>query len=235
MSGRRAPAIPDAVEALILPVLAAAQRLLPDGLATATSGNVSARDPASGLIAVTPSGRSYASMAARDIAIVDPAGRLVRGPYRPTSELPLHLAVYGAQPDVDAIVHTHSPYAAAFAVARRPIPFVCNEGMFAGTPRVEVAEFGMPSTPDLGRAALALLVRFPAARTFLLANHGVVALGRSVPAAYDLAAQVEWEARIYHLALQIGGVHVLTDAQFEEMRGHYAALPPVERSPWPNR
>ena len=230
---RRAPAIPDAVEALIEPVLTAAHRLLPDGLATATSGNVSARDPASGLIAVTPSGRSYASMAAGDIAIVDPAGRLVRGPHRPTSELPLHLAIYGEHPDVDAIVHTHSPYAAAFAVARRPIPFVCNEGMFAGTPRVEVADFGIPSTPELGQAALALLARFPSARAFLLANHGIVALGRSVPATYDLAAQVEWEARVYHLALSIGGAHVLTDAQFEEMRGHYAALPPVGRSPWP--
>jgi len=233
MPRRLAPAIPVAVETLVKSVHAAARRLLPDGLATATSGNVSARDPASGLIAVTPSGRSYASMAAGDIAIVDPAGRLVRGAHRPTSELPLHLAVYGAHPDVDAIVHTHSPYAAAFAVARRPIPFVCNEGMFVGTPRVEVAEFGVPSTPDLGRAALALLVRFPSARAFLLANHGVVALGRTVSGAYDLAAQVEWEARVYHLALQVGGAHVLTDAQFEEMRGHYAALSPIERSPWP--
>lgn len=232
MVARRQPLIPVAVAALAEEVCAAARRLLPDGLAVATAGNISARDPGSGLIAVTPAGRPYDRLMPADIPIVDPYGRLVHGDHRPTSELPLHLAILAVHADVDAIVHAHSPYATAFSVAHHPIPFVCNEGLFVGSARVEVTEFARPGTTSIGRAALALLHRVPGAHAFLLANHGVVALGRSVEGAYSLAAQVEWEARVYHLALQLGEPHVLTKAQMDEIVATYADLPPVERSTW---
>jgi len=226
--------IPPALELLAAEVCAAARRLSPDGLAVGTAGNISARDPESGLVAVTPAGYAYDEMIPADIAIVDPSGRLVRGDLRPTSELPLHVAVLARHQEVRAIVHTHSPHALAFAVARHPIPLICNEGLFVGTPRVEVADFGQPATAALAEAALRLLDRFPSAHAFLLANHGVVALGSTVDGAYSLAAQVEWEARVYHLALRIGEPHVLTAGQMEEIRRHYADLPPIERSPWPD-
>lgn len=232
MVARRQPPLPDAVEALVAEVLAAARRLVPDGLAVGTAGNASARDPASGLIAVTPAGRPWDALTPADIAIVDSYGRVVRGDHRPTSELPLHLAILAAHADVDAIVHTHSPYATAFSVAHHPIPLVCNEGLFVGSARVEVTEFARPGTASIGRAALVLLRRVPGARAFLLANHGVVALGRSVAGAYTLAAQVEWEARVYHLALQLGEPHVLTGAQMDEIVATYADPAPVERSTW---
>jgi L-fuculose-phosphate aldolase len=224
--------VPPALDALAEDVCAAARRLSGDGLAVGTAGNISARDPETGLIAVTPAGYPYEEMTPADIAIVDPRGRLVRGDLRPTSELALHVTLLGRHAEVRAIVHTHSPYALAFSVARHPIPLICNEGLFVGTPRVEVADFGLPGTPALGEAAARLLIRFPSAHAFLLANHGVVALGSTVDGAYTLAAQVEWEARVYHLALQIGEPHVLTAAQMEEIRRHYADLPPIERSPW---
>jgi ribulose-5-phosphate 4-epimerase/fuculose-1-phosphate aldolase len=224
--------IPAALDDLAEQVCAAARRLSRDGLAVGTAGNISARDPESGLIAVTPAGYSYEEMTPADIAIVDPRGRLVRGELRPTSELGLHVIVLARHEAVRAIVHTHSPYALAFAVARHPIPLICNEGLFVGTPRVEVADFGQPATAALGEAAARLLERFPSAHAFLLANHGAVALGSTVDGAYTLAAQVEWEARVYHLARQIGEPHVLTQAQMDEIRRHYADLPPVERSPW---
>jgi L-fuculose-phosphate aldolase len=230
MAGTRK--IPEAVDALADEVLVCARRLVPDGLAVATAGNVSAREEATGLIAVTPAGRPYATMTPEDIAIVDRDGKLVRGAHGPTSELPLHLALFARDPRLAAIVHTHSPYAAAFSVARHPIPLVCNEGLGVGAPRVEVTDFAPPGTEAIGRAALALLRRFPGVRAFLLANHGVVALGSTLASAYDLALQVEWEARIYHLALQLGEPHVLTKAQMDEILARYAALPPVEPSPW---
>ena len=232
MVTRRKPVIPVAVEDLAEAVLGAARRLVPDGLGVGTAGNVSARDAASGLIAVTPAGLAYETMTLADIAIVDSYGRLVRGDHRPTSELPLHLAILATHADVGAIVHAHSPYATAFSVAHHPIPLVCNEGLFVGSPRVEVTEFAQPGTTSIGRAALALLHRIPGARAFLLANHGVVALGRSVPGAYTLATQVEWEARVYHLALQLGEPHVLTKTQMDEILATYADLPPVEPSTW---
>ena len=230
MSHHAVRAVPPALDTLAVAVCVAARRLLREGLAVGTAGNVSARDPTSGLIAMTPAGCAYGTMTPADIAIVDPAGHLVRGDRRPTSELALHVDVLALRPDDHAIVHTHSPYAAAFSVARHPIPLVSNEGLFVGTPRVEIAEFAPPGTAALGRAAVHLLTRFPAARAFLLANHGVVALGPDVERAFLLAAQVEWEARIYHLALQLGEPHVLTQAQMAEIVRHYANLPPVERS-----
>jgi ribulose-5-phosphate 4-epimerase/fuculose-1-phosphate aldolase len=188
--------IPVSLESLADEVCAAARRLSGDGLAVGTAGNISARDPESGLIAVTPAGYSYEDMTPADIAIVDPVGRLVRGELRPTSELTLHVTVLARQEAVRAIVHTHSPCALAFAVARHPIPLICNEGLFVGTPRVEVADFGQPGTAALGEAASRLLDRFPSARAFLLANHGVVALGSTVGGAYALAAQVEGGSRL---------------------------------------
>ncbi len=230
MAGTRR--FPEGVDALAGEVVLAARRLVPDGLAVGTAGNVSARDAASGLIAVTPAGRAYATMTPDDIAIVDADGRLVRGPHRPTSELPLHIALLARDHGLGAVVHTHSPYAAAFSVARHPIPLVCNEGLWVGAARVEVTDFAPPGTEAIGRAAVGLVRRFPGVRAFLLANHGVVALGPTVASAYDLALQVEWEARVYHLALQLGEPHVLTKAQMDEILARYAALPPIEPSPW---
>jgi L-fuculose-phosphate aldolase len=209
----------------------AARRLGPDGLAVGTAGNISARDPASGLIAVTPAGYPYESMAPSDVAIVDPDGLIVRAPLRPSSELTLHIAIYAARSDVDAIVHAHSPYATAFAVLRRPIPLVCNEGLGVGIASLEVAEFEPPGTPELGAAAVRLLRARPGARAFLLANHGSVAMAADVAAAYRLAAQVEWQARVYHLALAVGQPHVLTQDQMDRINAHYESLPPIDRSP----
>jgi L-ribulose-5-phosphate 4-epimerase len=229
-----AVALPDAVVELTEEVRRIASHLIPDGLAVGTAGNVSARDGGTGLIAVTPSGVPYESTTAEDIAVVDGHGRVVRAMRRPTSELALHVEVLALRPDVGAIVHTHSPYATAFAVAHHPIPLVANEGMFVGTPRIEVTDFAIPGTDDLGRAAVALLRREPKARAFLLANHGTVALGADLAAAYLLAQQVEWEARIYHHALAIGEPHVLTSAQMASMVAVYRALPPLAASPWPD-
>lgn len=230
----RAPVpLPASVLSLTEEVRRIASRLVPDGLAVGTAGNVSARDAETGLIAVTPSALPYESTTAADIAVVDRRGRVVRATRRPTSELALHVAVLALRSDVGAIVHTHSPYATAFAVAHHPIPLVSNEGMFVGTPRVEVTDFALPGTDALGRAAAALLRREPTVRAFLLANHGVVALGADLADAHLLAQQVEWEARIYHHALALGEPHVLSQAQMESMVAVYRSLREPEPSAWP--
>lgn len=216
--------IPAALDALAIAVCDTARQMARDGLVAATAGNVSACDPASGLIAVTPSTYPYDLLQPDDVAIVNPEGTLLRGTRRPTSELPLHVSVLALRPDVRAIVHTHSRYATAFSVVRRPIPFVCNEGLGVGAPSIDVAEWAVPGTADLGRAAVAFLERHPDARAFLLANHGVVALGDDLRAAYNLARQVEWEAAIYHLALQLGEPHLLSEEQFRATVRNYAGL-----------
>ena len=103
-------------------------------------------------------------------------------------------------PDVGSVVHTHSRHAAAFAVARLDLPFICNESMATRAERVLVTDYAPPGSTDLGDQALATFARQPGSRAVLLANHGVVAIGPTVDDAYVVAQSVEWTAEICHLA-----------------------------------
>ena len=206
-------------------VLDTARRLPTDGLTIVSGGNVSARDPGSGLIAITPTAMAYATMTADDIVVVDRAGDVVDGAHLPSSEMRLHLDLmrrFHDEPGL-GIVHTHSPYATAFSVARRAIPLVCNEGLNLGSPWVEVTSYAPPGTPELGRAVLDVLEERPDARAILIANHGAVTIAPTVSAAYDLALQLEWSARVYHLAIQIGEPRELDGGLMAEILARYHA------------
>ena len=91
-------------------------------MARGTSGNVSARDPESGMIAITPSAIPYERLQEEDIVIIDPNGELVYGHQRPSSETPMHTLVYRERQDVNGIVHTHSLYATVFSVLNKELP-----------------------------------------------------------------------------------------------------------------
>ena len=118
-----------------------------------------------------------------------------------------------------AVVHTHSRYAAAFAVARLDLPFICNESIATRAERVLVTTYAPPGSVDLGEQALATFRVQPGSRAVLLANHGVVAIGPTVGEAYVVAQSVEWTAEICHLARTLvaagAGEHVL-DRQVRE-------------------
>ena len=96
--------------------------LVKHGLVVLTWGNVSARDPESGLVVIKPSGVAYDTMKAEDMVVVDIDGNTVEGTYRPSSDLPTHLYLYRQYPTLGGIVHTHSTYATAFAQSGREIP-----------------------------------------------------------------------------------------------------------------
>ena len=110
------------LQAVRAAVITAALRLLDAGLVRGTSGNVSARD--GDLVAVTPTGVDYRRLDAASVPVVGLDGRVVDGRLAPSSELPLHLAVYRARPDVGAVVHTHSTFATTFAVLGEELPAV---------------------------------------------------------------------------------------------------------------
>src|SRR5262249_14745559 len=141
------------LEASRAQVAVAARRLVTDRLVTGTSGNVSARDPESGHVAITPSGVSYADLAADDIVLVDPSGRGGDGNWRQSSELPMHRAVYRLRPDVMAIVHTHSPHATAFAACGREIPAIHYDIAAIGNP-IRVAPYATYGTDELADNAV---------------------------------------------------------------------------------
>jgi L-fuculose-phosphate aldolase len=180
-------------------VHAACLRMVADGLVIGSAGNISVRLD-DGHLVVTAAGVPYPRLAPGDHPVVSLADGSWDGPRQPTSELAIHLGLMRALPDVGAIVHTHSRYAAAFAVARLALPFICNENIATRSERVLVTDYAPPGSTDLADQALRALRRQPGSRAVLLANHGVVAVAPSLDEAYLVAHSVEWTAEICHLA-----------------------------------
>jgi len=185
-----------------------ARQLFVRRLSPGTSGNVSAR-AGRGLIAITPTGLGHDSLSAADIVLVDAAGRAVEGALAPSSEVPMHLAVYAARPDVEAVVHTHSDMATALAVLGEDLPAVHYTLAFAG-PVVRCAPYATYGTEALAAAALEALGE---ANAVLLGNHGVLAVGASPAAALKVAEVVEVVAGYYLRARAAGTPRVLDAAE----------------------
>jgi L-fuculose-phosphate aldolase len=195
-------------------VVITARKMVEERLVQSTAGNVSALDRASSTIAITPASIEYDSMHAADIVLIDLEGRVVDGVHAPSSETPMHCAVYKHRADVGAIVHTHSPWATTFAVLGREIPPVHYVISSIGD-RVRVAPYTTYGTEELGRYALQTLGMDNA---ILLQNHGVLAVGADLSAALKNAIRVEFLAEIYWKSCLIGEPILLTAEQLQQVR-----------------
>lgn len=193
----------DAVEKAWSDVVDTARRTVTEGLVVGTSGNVSVR--VGDLIVVTPTAVPYDRLRPEDAVAVDLDGRQVRGALRPTSELPLHLAVYRGT-EARAIVHTHAPHATAVSTLVDRLPPIHYMTAAHGGP-VRVAPYARYGTPELATAALAALRDRTAC---LLANHGTLAYGDTPDRAYERTAQLEWMCRVWLLATAAGTPRLLT-------------------------
>jgi L-fuculose-phosphate aldolase len=200
-------------------------RLLRDRrLAVGTSGNVGARLD-DGRIAITPSSMDYDELTADDVVIVAAEDGAVEGLRRPSSELRLHLAVFATRPDVDAIVHTHSPFATTFSAARREIPavhYVLAPLVAPGRDSIRVAAYATFGTEELARNAVAALGEDHVA---LLASHGAIAVGRSLSEAFERAERIEELAMLAWRAEQIGGATLLDAEELERVRNQMDRFP----------
>jgi len=194
-------------------------RLYQKGLIQLNSGNVSVRVSDEHL-AITPAGISYDDMSEEDLVVIDLNGDAVEGKYKPSSETPMHTTVYKNMPDVKAIVHTHSPFALAFATVGRSIPVISTEGLAVRGP-IPVADYACPGTEAQGWAAIKAMKGPPYVMGTLLKNHGVLVTGASLSHAYSIACRIEMAAKVFFLALQIGEPDVLTDDQIKEIRSVY--------------
>ena len=192
-------------------VVEAAQHLLRLGLVAATSGNVSMRlegGGEEGLIAITPTSMDYEKMTAEDIVVVDYDVDVVEGETVPSSESLTHVAVYKARQDIKAVIHTHSIYASVLAVAGVALPPVLDELVAYLGGAVEVAEYGFPSTEDLGEKVVAAMGERNAA---FIRHHGVVAAGRDIADALRACELVERASQIFVQARAFGKVETLPD------------------------
>ncbi len=192
--------------------------MLDKGLIAGTWGNISARIPGTEFIAVTPSGRGYRDLRASDIVVVDVRGAVVEGELKPSSELPLHLAIYQGRCDVQAIIHTHSIFASACAVAHKSIPPIIEDLVQLVGGGVDVAAYALPGTEGLAQNAVAALGNKNAA---LMANHGMIGCGQSLDEAMMACELVEKAAQIFIYANQIGGAQVLGAEDIDVMHKFY--------------
>ncbi len=185
----------------------AAQGLDSAGMMPSKSGNLSLRWGAGMLI--TPAALPYARLTPADIVAVEQDAPRADARHRPSSEWRLHAAIYGARPEVGAVVHTHSARATALSCARRGLPPFHYMVLLAGG-EVRCAAHATFGTAALAEACLAALADRRAA---LLANHGAVAIGATLAAAETLAREVENLAGQYLDLLAAGLTPVLLNVQ----------------------
>ncbi|MFE3516594.1 class II aldolase/adducin family protein [Streptomyces sp. NPDC059166] len=193
-------------------VVATARRTTAEGLVVGTSGNVSAR--VGPIVLVTPSGVPYDRLGPEDAVGVDLEGRQVLGGLVPTSELPLHLAVYRGT-DAAAVVHTHAVHATAVSTLVPEVPLIHYAAALLGGP-VRTAGYARYGTPELAENVLLAL----RGRTgCLLRNHGTVTYGATLDEAYDRTAQLEWMCRLWLTASSVPGHRpsLLTETQLDEV------------------
>jgi L-ribulose-5-phosphate 4-epimerase len=166
-----------------------------------TGGNVSARDPASGLVVIKASGIRYPDLRPEHMIVLDAAGRIVEGRLQPSSDTLSHLYIYRHRPDIHGVVHTHSRYATAFAALGRPIPCVLTAmaDEFGGP--IPCGGFARIGDESIGRVVIESIGSSPAV---LLKNHGVFTIGKTADAAVKAAVMTEDVAATVWLALQLG-------------------------------
>ncbi|MDK2888927.1 MAG: L-fuculose-phosphate aldolase [Thermoanaerobacter sp.] len=193
-------------------------RMATSGLVTGTWGNLSARVPRENLVVITPSGLPYATLQVRDMVVLDMNGQVVEGERRPSTEFQLHLAIYRARPDVYAVMHTHSVFASALAVARKPIPPILEDLAQTVGDGVPVASYARAGTEELARAAVEALGNRGAV---LLANHGVVGVGRNLEEAFMVCQIVEKSAKVYVWADLVGKPAILPPDEVQALRDSY--------------
>jgi L-ribulose-5-phosphate 4-epimerase len=173
------------------------------GIVHGTAGNMSIRDRESGLIAISPSGMPYPTVAPADIVIVDDLGVVHDGARRPSSETPMHTMVFRARSDIRAIVHTHSHFSTVVSTIRSYLPPILTEVCVVVGSRVPITRYGLTGTEDIGQSVVDVLERDT--RAVILKNHGLITFGDDFAHALAIAEIVEEAAKVYVHALAASG------------------------------
>lgn len=192
------------------------RRTADEGLTVGTGGNLSCCDRGCNLMAITPSGLRYDRLKPEDIVVADlEDGGIIDGQRIPSSEFSMHLRVYEARSDIGALIHTHSPYATAVSCLNIDLPAVHYLVAAAGGSRIPCAEYARYGTDELGRNAVESMGSGYLA--VLLANHGLLAAGEDLSAAFGLAETIEFVAEIFCRARSMGEPVILSESRMEEV------------------
>ena len=205
-------------------VLEASQKMLEKGLVVGTSGNVSLRlTPEDGreLLAISPSQQYYDTLTVDDIQVIDFEVEPVEGDLIPSVETMLHIGIYRARRNVNAVIHTHSVFASAIAVAGLDIPPILDDQVVFIGGEINLAKYAFSGSPELIENVLSALGE---RNGVLLPNHGAVGVGRTMRDAFTTCELVEKTAKIYLSALALGKVSLLPAETVEAAKAFFAML-----------
>ena len=207
-------------------------QMLQDRLVHHGQGNISTIDRENGYIAITPSGMPYHRRQPEDICVIDIDQHIIEGRWRPTSEIALHMVFYRNRTNVNAVIHTHAPYATIYSIiGENRLPMVLNESaMCLGGP-LPVTPYGRPGTQELAQITYDSIGNGVGA---IMAHHGLVTVGATLEQAYDATLAAEATAQAIILARATGAtVHTLTPEEITYLQNAhriYAALPAEDNS-----
>jgi L-ribulose-5-phosphate 4-epimerase len=193
------------------------QELPKNGLVKMTSGNVSGRDPETGLVVIKPSGVSFEELTPAHMVVVDLDGTVIEGDLQPSIDTDTHLYVYCRRPDVFGMVHTHSPYATSFAALGQPIPSCLTASAMVGG-EIPLGGYAPIGGADIGQE---IIDKIGKARAIIMQNHGVFTIGTSAKHATKMAVEVEEIAKITYLAMLRGQPVLLLPDQLEDLTSMY--------------
>lgn len=191
----------------------AGRRTYQSGFVAANDGNISARIGENRVLC-TPTGVSKGFLTEDMLAICDLDGKQVSGQLKISSEIGMHLEVYKLRPDIHSVVHAHPPAATGFAVAGIDLTQCVLPEVVISLGGIPLAQYGTPGGPDIFEPMRPLLQKYDAV---LMANHGVVTLGKTVMNAHFKMETVEHFAKIALVAQQLGGTKTLNQDQVQEL------------------
>jgi L-ribulose-5-phosphate 4-epimerase len=208
----------NSIERLRRQVIEVAQVLPKFGLVWMAGGTICARDPESGCVVVTPSGMSYDDLTFTDMIVTDMEMNVVAGDHRPSVALNLWVAFFKARPELNAIVHTHSPFATAFSVIGEPIPVITEtQANWFGAP-VPVTPYLSVDDPRFATLPVEVLGE---GFGVLLGQHGVITLGANLNRALERAVTLEEAARTYSIARTIGAPQTFSSEMARNSFNYY--------------
>jgi L-fuculose-phosphate aldolase len=194
-------------------------------LVIGNSGNISLRLPdvkgKPGLMAITPTSRHYNTLTPDDIPIIDFDGNNVEGKLKPSVETPLHIAIYMARKNINAVIHTHSTYASAVGVAGKEIPAILLDQVICLGGEIKTCRGPLVTTPE----QIDDFVRALGDRSaVLIPNHGAVGTGKTMRDALITCELIEKTAQVYLLALSAGKVNPMPEDVYKLEKAAYDRL-----------
>ena len=185
-----------------------------------TAGNVSGRVPGTELFVIKPSGIDYGDLKPDAMIVCDLDGKVIAGDLSPSSDTAAHAYVYREMPEVGGVVHTHSPYATAWAARGESVPCVLTAMADEFGGEIPVGPFALIGNDDIGRGIVATL-RGSRSPAVLMRNHGVFTIGADARAAVKAAVMCEDVARTVHLTRQLGEPLVIAPSDVDRLYHRY--------------